>query len=150
MITYVLTVSEFFPKTHIKGGLPTGFINSIINNTKKHTIRGNYDLWAKRFDKINRCEACLSIRYWSGKPYNSPQIEVFKLDKTDDIGIQKILFDDYLYSCLIDGKRFSVSSECIAENDGLTPSDFEQWFKGYDFNKEMAIIQFTEFRYLTK
>lgn len=71
MTTYVLTVSEFFPKTHNKAGLPTGFINAISNKTKLHTIRGNYDLWAKRFEKINKGEAVLSVRYWSGKPYNS-------------------------------------------------------------------------------
>ena len=147
MKTYVLTISEFFPKTHNKAGLPTGFINSISNKTKKHTIRGNYELWKKRFEKIALGNACLSVRYWTGKPYNSKQVEVFNLKNTDGIGIEEILFDDYLYSCLINGKRFSVSSEFIAENDGLTPNDFEHWFKKYDFSKSMAIIHFSSFRY---
>ena len=70
-----------------------------------------------------------------------------KLDKSNGIGIEKILFDDYLYSCQIEGNRFSVTSEMIPENDGLAQSDFEEWFKGYDFSKEMAIIHFTNFRY---
>ena len=147
MKTYVITVSEFFPKTHKKSGLPTGFINSISNKSKKHTIRGNYDLWRKRFEKINDGKAVLSVRYWTGKPYNSKQVEVFNLSSADGIGIQEILFDDYLYSCLIDGKRFSVSSERISENDGLSSGDFEEWFKKYDFSKSMAIIHFTGFRY---
>lgn len=147
MKTYVLTVSEFFPKTHNKSGLPTGFINSIGSKSKKHTIRGNYELWKKRFEKIDKGEACLSVRYWTGKPYNSPQKEVFNFTKTDGIGIEKIEFDDYLYSCLIEEKRFSVSSEMIPENDGLNHSDFEEWFKKYDLSKPMAIIHFTSFRY---
>ncbi len=147
MITYVLTVSEFFPKTHNKATLPTGFINSISNKSKKHTIRGNYELWEKRFEKINDGKAVLSVRYWSGKPYNSKQIESFVFDREDGIGIEKILFDDYLYSCKIEDDRFSFGSNMIAENDGLSPNDFENWFKGYDFSKPMAIIHFTKFRY---
>lgn len=53
MITYVLTVSQKFPTTHKKAGLSTGFLLAIKNHDKKHTLRGNYDLWAKRFEKIN-------------------------------------------------------------------------------------------------
>ncbi len=150
VITYVLTVSKQFPKTHKRSGESTGFVESIsklfidYNAKKIHTIRGNYELWKKRADKINEGKAVLSIRYWSGKPYNSKQIEILTLAK---IGLQKVLFDDYLYSCLIDEKRVSVSSDKIPENDGLSDSDFEDWFKGYDFNKPMAIIHFTNFLY---
>lgn len=147
MTTYVLTVSEFFPAKHIKAGMPTEFLDSIANTTKKHTIRGNYELWAKRFEKINKGEAILSVRYWAGKPYNSKQIEAFRFDNSNGIGIQKVKFDDYLYGCLIDGKRFSVDTEMIAENDGLNSRDFEDWFKDYDSLNEMAIIHFTPFRY---
>ena len=147
--TYVLTVSKQFPKTHKRSGYSTGFVESIsklfTNESKKiHTIRGNYDLWKKRADKINEGKAVLSIRYWSGKPYNSKQVEICVLEK---VGLQKILFDDYLYSCLVDDKRCSVSSDFIPENDGLTMDDFEDWFKGYDFTKPMAIIHFTNFKY---
>lgn len=149
MKTFVLTVSKQFPKTHPKSGIDTGFVENIsmlftVNNTKIHTIRGNYELWDKRAKAINDGKAILSVRYWSGKPYNSKQVEICRLEK---IGIEKILFDDYLYSCQINDKRFSVASEMIAENDGLTSEDFEHWFKGYDFTKPMAIIHFTNFKY---
>lgn len=70
-----------------------------------------------------------------------------RFDKTNGIGVERILFDDYLNSCQINDKKFSVSREMIAENDGLTPSDFKNWFKGYKFTKPMAIIHFTDFRY---
>ena len=87
---YVLTVSEFFPKNHPKEGLPTGFINAISSYKKIHTIRANYELWAKRAEKINKGEAVLSVRYWTGKPYNSKQREVFVLNEMEDLTLQEI------------------------------------------------------------
>lgn len=153
--TYVITVSEQFPKTHKKSGLPTGFINAIALKLKKHTIRGNYLLWRNRFDKINKGEACLSVRYWSGKPYRSKQIEAFVFDNTDGIGIEKLEFFD-------DGDGVSRLSyplinnyaepkiETLAENDGLEYKDFKEWFKGYDLSDPMVIIHFTNFRYRVK
>lgn len=66
MKTYVITVSEKFPKTHLKAGQETGFIDKIINKHKIHTIRSNYALWHKRFEEIDKCKACLSVRVWEG------------------------------------------------------------------------------------
>lgn len=145
MKTYVLTVSENFPKTHPKSGEPTNFPLSIKHYDKIHTIRGNYDLWAKRFEKINAGEAVLSIRVWEGKPYNSKQREIFRYDYRRNIGIEKVTFRDYLYDININGK--SVDVDELAKNDGLSYSDFEHWFKGYDLSKPMAVIHFTDFRY---
>lgn len=158
MKTYVLTVSEFFPKTHNKAGLPTGFINAIDNKSKKHTIRGNYYLWKKRFDKIEKGEACLSIRYWTGKPYNSTQKEVFNLTNTDGIGLEKIEFEEMIMTTQEviktkhkDGYKIwkaDISElDVLSKNDGLTLPDFKEWFTKYDLSKPMAIIHFTSFRY---
>ena len=79
MITYYLTLSNVFPKGHRRYGTPTFFKNMVLAATirkkgeifkpKIHTIRANYDFWAKRFEKIAAGEACLSIRKWVGKPY---------------------------------------------------------------------------------
>lgn len=147
MITYVATISKVFPTTHIRKGEPTNFLEQIEEKKKIHTIRGNYELWAKRFEKIERGEAFLSIRAWDGRPYHSAQPEYFRLTKKDGIGIQKVLFDDYLYTCNIDGDRFGVNIENIPANDGLSSKDFEYWFRKYDFKKPLAIIHFTNFRY---
>ena len=147
MKTYVLTVSEKFPATHKRAGEETNFVGLIGMQKKIHTIRGNYDLWKKRFEKIEFGEAVLSVRVWTGKPYNSLQEEIHCLGSIDEIGIQKVEFDDWLYTCLIDGKRVSFSSERIAENDGLTQSDFEEWFKNSLTPEPKAIIHFTKFRY---
>lgn len=151
MKTYVLTVSEFFPKTHNKAGLPTGFINSISNKSKKHTIRGNYELWKKRFEKINKGEACLSVRYWTGKPYRSSQKEVYNLTNTDGIGLE-IISDFGKITAIVrknlnDIKAPIIRIEDISKNDGLRVDDFQEWFKKYDLSQPMAIIHFTSFRY---
>lgn len=149
MKTYVLTISRNYPTTHSRAGEPTSFILKINALTKLHTIRGNYELWKKRFDEIAKGKACLSVRYWTGKPYYSKQQEVFNLKNTDGIGIEKILFSDYLFTCLINDTIHSVSLETIADIDGLCLEDFKEWFKKYDLSKPMAIIHFTHFRYAT-
>ena len=142
-ITYVLTVSEFYPKTHPKAGLPTGFINAISSFKKIHTIRGNYELWAKRAEKINKGDAVLSVRCWTGKPYNSKQREVFVFEK---IGVEKIQFDALGWFIEDIDSDFTIKD--FAQNDGLSEDDFRSWFKGQDFRQPKAIVHFTEFRYL--
>lgn len=149
IITYVLTVSEVFPKKHILEGYPTNFVKQINERTKKHTICGNYKLWEKRFKKISEGKACLSIRYWSGKPYNSKQVEITKLHCCNGIRLQKLefieslaMFSDFV---LVDGEL--VERETIAKNDGLSIECFDSWFKNADNEKEYALIHFTGFKY---
>lgn len=139
--TYVLMVSRVFPSTHKREGEETGFPEKIVstllhNNPKKiHTIRANYQFWEKRIKDILEGNAILSIRCWSGKPYNSKQIEIWELDQYSGIGLQRVLFNNT--------QRFDE----IANNDGLSLSDFKEWFKNYDLSKPLAIIHFTKFRY---
>lgn len=143
--TYVIIISEQFPVTHSRKGERTNFIQSIGSKIKIHTIRSNYRFWAKRFRKIEKGEGCLSIRVWIGKPYRSEQREIFNLTNIDGIGIQKLSFV---------GNHISIHNYFpelihIANNDGLTGDDFNEWFKNVDRSKDMAIIHFTNFRYLT-
>lgn len=155
MKTYVLTVSEKFPKTHPKSGEPTNFPLSIKHYDKIHTIRGNYELWAKRFEKINAGEAILSVRVWEGEPYNSKQREIFRYDYRRKIGIEKLNMDTFDVGNDDNNEVFlrfevgkvMVSADLLAKNDGLSYEDFENWFKGYDFSKPMVVIHFTDFRY---
>jgi len=147
MKTYVITVSRNFPGKHPRKGEETCFIEKIKSGVKLHTIRGNYELWVKRFEKIEKGEACLSLRYWEGKPYSSKQVEFLRLDKSDGIGIQKVEFFDYLYGVNIDDRPQGTFINVLAKNDGLNNADFESWFRGYDLSKPMALIHFTKFRY---
>ncbi len=149
MITYVITISNFFPATHKRKGEPTAFYSLILRKFKRHTIHGNYELWKKRFDKINKGEACLSIRHWTGKPYNSTQKELLRLTNDDGIGIEKLNInlspDNEFHFAFVE--KYYLDLKLLANNDGLEYEDFKNWFKGYDFSKPMAIIHFTNFRY---
>lgn len=157
MKTFVLTVSRVFPKTHKRSGESTFFIEkikaaiegtTILNFSKRHTIRANYDLWKKRINQVNEGKAVLSLRYWTGSPYNykrdgSKQKEFLQLKK-GECSVQEIDYSNFVFAP-IDGKIFNW--EDIAKNDGLSFEDFCEWFKDYDSHKTMAIIHFTEFRY---
>lgn len=153
MKTHVLTLSNTFPATHPRHGEPTGFEHKVIAAVagwddhwlKIHTIRANYELWRKRFEKIERGEACLSIRQWMGKPYASKQREIARLTKEDGIGIQKLEYN--FTECTLHIGWLLLDPETLANKDGLTRQDWENWFKGYDFTQPLAIIHFTKFRY---
>ena len=150
--TYVLTVSRYFPKTHKRAGEPTYFTEKIacgvfcpgecnkceFHNPKIHTIRANYDLWENRARQINEGKAILSIRYWSGTPYRSKQVELYKLE---EIGLQKLEDPTNFVFAPVNGKM--INWEEIAKNDGLSFDDFCDWFKVRS-NKPMAIIHFTD------
>ena len=138
--TYVLIVSERFPAHHIKKGEPTKFISNILNNIKIHTLRHNIELWRKRCEEVNQGKAVISLRIWSGKPYNSKQIEILRITK---IGFQTVSFD--ARGAWIEDKKF-VYLDDLTKNDGLSTTDFMSWFKGLPKTK-MAIIHFTNFRY---
>jgi hypothetical protein len=142
MKTYILTISERFPKGHIKEGEGTNFVAFIARQIKIHTIRGNYELWAKRAEKINKGEARLSVRVWTGKPYNSKQREVFAFTK---IGVEKI--EKTFLGWFIDDIDSNYTLKDFAGNDGLSVVNFKSWFKGQDFTEPKAIIHFTNFRY---
>lgn len=172
MKTYVITLSKRFPSGHIRAAEPTFFKERFLSGQecklcppkdthkcypecnecsmncipqKYHTIRANYPLWAKRIAEIERDEACLSIRQWSGEPYRSKQVEIGRLTKYEGMGIQKAELTNDLSECII-GKRYYNYVD-IAKNDGLHPADWLDWFKGYDLSQPMAIIHFTPFRY---
>lgn len=154
MKTYYLTLSKVFPSTHAKAGMNTCFEEQLLQHTKLHTIRANYEFWKKRFEQIAAGEACLSIRQWVGKPYGkgSTQREIVRLTREDGIGIQKLTFPfgTLNEAAIEDAKHISVFSgitQTLATNDGLSLRDWEAWFKDYDLLKPMAIIHFTPFRY---
>ena len=160
MRTYVLIVSRIFPKTHKRAGENTEFTDKIAcslfctgycsdcdyHKTKIHTIRANYELWEKRIKDVQDGKAVISIRYWSGKPYNSKQIKLHELDKDSGVGVQKIRFPFPNLHCFLIGD-IEHQDMSLSKNDGLSYDDFKEWFKKYDLSKPMAIIQFTDFRY---
>ncbi|WP_315823031.1 hypothetical protein [Paraflavitalea speifideaquila] len=96
------------------------FQDYVCDLPKAHTIRAG-----------NRWKAgdLASLRVWTGRPYNSKQIEFAQVEvkKTWDISIA----DDFLHL----GNGISGFNEdhpliqLIAKNDGLSPTDFISWFQ---------------------
>ena len=166
MKTYVLTLSQTFPAKHPKAGQPTGFVEKLRTGhvekhetlypakIKIHTIRGNYPMWSKRFEEIDKGDACLSLRIWSGKPYHSKQIEIARLTKEDGIGLEKLEitgnyagFNNWQHFN-IDGHGY-MSINDLPNSDGLDRYDWIAWMKLYDISKPLAIIHFTQLRHNT-
>lgn len=151
MKKYIITLSKFFLKQHIRAGEETGFKESFLKGKKVHTIRANYNLWEARIKEVQEGKAVLSIRQWSGLPYRSKQDEITELSKEDGVGIQKLTFNKdsngefFLEDFDIDGKY--IDFDKLAANDGLLTEDWYRWFKKYDLSKPMAVIHFTSFRY---
>lgn len=137
MKTYVIILSRYFMKEHPRAGEETHFKEKFLAGEKIHTIRRNLPLWQKRFEQINKGEACLSIRQWTGKPYASKQVELKRLTKEDGIGLQK--YDWYSF--------YPASSATLAHNDGLNLRDWQLWFQDVQEGTPLAIIHFTKFRY---
>lgn len=167
MKTYVITLSKQFPTGHIKAGQETFFkeqleralkgydchviehpdgLTTVINGRKLHTIRANFPLWSERISQVQRGEAVLSVRQWTGKPYRSKQREIARLTASDGVGIQRLDLNDLNQSAtVVEGNRVELIS--LSKNDGLTFEDWHEWFKDYDLSAPLAIIHFTRFRY---
>ena len=162
MKTYVLILSRNFPAKHQRKGEQTNFDTQLLNavwsahnmsigfpkvGMKLHTIRGNYELWSKRFEQIYAGKACLSLRYWAGKPYHSKQTEICKLTREDGIGMQRLEFYNGCLQQPILSNGTTIRAETLAQNEGLPFESWKEWFSYCDTSKPIAIIHFTKFRY---
>lgn len=125
------------------------YFNDNNMEIKKHTIRANYDLWEKRFQKIDKGEAQLSIRVWSGLPYRSKQVIIENLTKKDGIALTRarkcIITNNILIQTL--SVEVKVKADIVAKNDGLNHEDFEHWFDHIEPLKDLAFIYFGRWRY---
>lgn len=145
----ILTLCKVFPVTHSKAGEVTGFENKLNTGEKIHTIRANSKgVWEKRIQDIKAGRKYLSIREWTGRPYNSEQRE---LAVRENVGLQHVVMtyssSDSVPQAWVDSKKVFV--EDLAKNDGLSLEDFIEWFFGNNKENifEGVIIHFTDFRY---
>lgn len=121
---------------------------NIVSERKIHTIRANYTLWSERIKEVQAGKAVLSIRIWRGQPYKSKQMEIERITKDNHPAVEFVMFGKE--TAEVSGrlsalKSYTVSMEELANNDGLTLADFQDWFKNSVFGG--AIIHFTPFRY---
>lgn len=147
MKTYIIVLSKNFPVTHSKAGKPTNFREKFYTKEKIHTIRSNYHLWEKRIMEVQEGKAVFSIRQWTGKPYRSQQVEIAQLTVADGIGIQRLRFLGSNFSGGYIRNGVFPSCKVLANKDGLSLEDWEEWFREYDLSAPLAIIHFTKFRY---
>lgn len=143
MKTYVIILSSFFPVTHPRAGQPTGFEQAYREGRKTTTIRLNYPLWEKRFKFINKGEACISLRTWTGKPYRSKQRVIDTLTVGEGVGLS--LFQEYKSLFFADGHL--VGYREVAEADGLSWFDFNAWFDTEKEGVDFALIYLNGFRH---
>lgn len=145
----ILTLCKSFPVTHSKAGEATGFEEKLKEGRKIHTIRYNAkNVWDERYKGISSGKKYLSVREWTGRPYNSEQRELSRLD---EIGLQHVTMtygaDDAYPQVWIDGKQVPIQE--VAKNDGLSVEDFVEWFFGNSKENvfEGVVIHFTDFKY---
>lgn len=150
--TAVLLLSIDFMVGHSRAGQPTGFRDKLENSEKLHTMRGNYNYWAEKAEKINVGEMELSIRQWTGEPFNSNQCIIAT---REHLNIQR--YEGYWYkeqrekgelpTFIIDGKLHEDVAQ-LAANDGLSLEDWLEWFFKKTETVEGVILHFTQdFRY---
>lgn len=174
--TYVLMLSEEFPAYHPKAGSPTGFHEAFLRGqrrelckishgclgcgeycgpVKKHTLRANAARWEHRASRVNAGEAEVSVRQWSGRPYEkgSHQIEIGRLTKLGTQRVSCFPVDRSPIALVADKNRPCVMRPVkigrIAFGDALSEQDFVDWFRlrGSDCIFEGVILHFTDFRY---
>lgn len=144
----VMILSERFPAKHKRAGVPTMFFEQIHLESKIHTIRNNSDWWKQKCESVNSGKMYLSLRKWTGEPYNSVQEEKYKYYS---VGWQPVIMiyatNNEYPRVWVDGREVSIHD--IARNDGLSTSDFVDWFFGNSKSNVYsgAIIHFTDFRY---
>lgn len=100
---------------------------------------------------MNAGVAMLSVRQWSGKPYQSKQIVLE--DIYSGVGIQEISVEHnsepngfITYECIgIRNPLLEVNIDEVIKNDGLSRNDFWEWFKKPLSNG--GIIHFTDLKY---
>jgi hypothetical protein len=154
MIKHILIIlSTRFPLYHKRRRKETHFKESFLVKRKIHTIRSGYDRWAHNIDKVINGDFTLSLREWSGRPYDSPQREIASLK--EDVGYQRITmsYDPRTeeLEVTIDGKPYNDIKR-LAANDGLSVEDFKSFMFGANrtLDKQLfqgIIIHFTKFRY---
>ena len=159
----VMLSKTFFPQ-HYRAGEPTHFAEKVKKGIKRHTCRCNYDYWKERIATLQERGGVLSIRQWSGRPYEKgkPQeklldvpaslIEVQKLVMTRTRNDDKSVCEEqpdgsfapvqqYDYSAQVDGIPTAVAY--MAKNDGLTLDEFKAWFNPV-FDEYEAKVELTK------
>lgn len=154
----VVMLSTVFQKGHPKEGKPTGFKESFLQGRKIHTLRLDAKgKWAKDIKDVSEGRKFISVRQWTGRPYNSEQIEIGQLTEGENahgMGLQHFALKwskvggKVVASMSVDGHLIPISE--VAAHDGLSEADFLAMFtdnKKDEGCTQGVVIHFTNFRY---
>lgn len=138
-------IKKFF---YSLGSLEEG--ETIDFNEKLHTIRAK--TVKKSGEVVSRWKVGdkASLRVWSGKPYNSPQIIIAPDVELVQVWNLEVKNQNFLLSDRANGRIFSPYSQTlnkVASNDGLESQDFLDWFK-YPKPFEGQILAWKEVDYV--
>ena len=121
--------------------------DGLVEN-KTHTIRNNYEYW-KRYEGK---EVALCV--WEGKAHQKgSKLKVFNVKRIVSVQRAEHSANKGVFFVEIDKGNFQrglcyVDGDLLSKNDGFnSKADFQDWFKKYPLDIEMAIIHFTGFRY---
>lgn len=149
-----------------KASTPSDFARKVKTGAKRHTVRANFDYWRERIERLQQRGGVLSLRQWSGKPYEkgstqelimdvpASMVEVQRLvmsreqdtesevlvDGSDGV-FAKATDTEYRYFAEVEGHHVPV--ETLAKNDGLTLEDFKAWFNPV-FDEYESNVQVTK------
>lgn len=143
----VMLSKTFFPQ-HPKAGEPTGFKEKVLKGVKRHTCRCNYDYWKDRIATLQKRQGILSLRQWSGKPYEKGSTQEQILDVAANmIDVQQLVMTRTKYGTAYDFKAevegTPVELSELAKNDGLELEDFKAWFNPV-FDEHAGNVQLTK------
>lgn len=126
----VVLLSKVFFDGHTHAGQPTNFAQSVKCGNKTHTVRSNYPYWKKKIAALREQGGSLCIRQWEDKPYRSKQEAILEVPATI-VDVQKVVITQSSINSLlpvnVDGREVPISE--IAKNDGLSSTDFVEFFK---------------------
>lgn len=141
--TFVLIISPKFPKGHPSEGQLTEFRAKIPDGRKKHTLRKNSAWWRHQVRQVERGEAIISVREWSGLPYRSKQRELFRLGKGD---VRCTLIRKHDTDTWSHAPNTLIDIVDLAADDGLETADFRAWFRDTEIGAVFACIHFDKFQ----
>lgn len=161
----VIIISRTFPATHPRRYEPTFFVEKIWKALQTHGYKEPWNFfnelpglssvinihdYAASKEKYHTIRAgrrwklgdMASLRVWSGLPYRSKQIAIvpdLMIQKAIDIEIH---FNPFQVVIPTPGKTNQwgmLSNGLVAENDGLSYDDFQNWFDPWKTNRKTLI-----------
>ncbi|MDU1891372.1 MAG: hypothetical protein E6767_11855 [Dysgonomonas sp.] len=142
---YILHIDRIYPDWHSKAGQFTHFGSKVTGRTvvpKIHEFVFDYERWLEAEAEINAGDAKMTICY---REIRGADVYDTRICSYEKIKVQVARFGSSIEDGLILNNRIISVAE-IAQNQGLTESDFIEWYK-FNENERVGILQFTSFEY---